>query len=77
MKMVQDLLMNLKSLNSTYKKFQACKLPGIFLAVISSGIEPEYQVPETCVLSIVLRDQKCFAKIRNKKEAMEILALRK
>ena len=27
------------------------------LEVVSSGIEPEYQVPETCVLSVVLRDQ--------------------
>ena len=28
-----------------------------FYYVVPSGIEPEYQVPETCVLSIVLRDQ--------------------
>lgn len=28
--------------------------------VVSTGIEPVYQVPETCVLSIVLRDQSVF-----------------
>jgi hypothetical protein len=53
------------------KKFENVnEVPGIFrfhfshshiftsthFFVVSTGIEPVYQVPETCVLSIVLRD---------------------
>jgi hypothetical protein len=29
----------------------------MFFDVVPPGIEPGYQVPETCILSVVLRDQ--------------------
>lgn len=57
------LILNTSKAWNKNKKGQTAVTSNLSSLVVPTGIEPVYQVPETCVLSIVLRDQKIFLAI--------------
>lgn len=57
------LILNTSKALDKNKKGQTAVTSNLSSLVVPTGIEPVYQVPETCVLSIVLRDQKIFLAI--------------